>query len=215
MKKIVLFLLGVLILALTCVVLAFSGAIYNSTEKVEVQPFFFQLNNLYSMRVGIPAGVDDLGEDKIVERLIKKYALEYFYVTPDAENIAKRMSVGSPLAQMSSSEVFDEWLNTEAVTIQALSESDVFRMVEVMDEIQKPVGSDYWVVNYALKTWSKSNDMSVEPIITRGVMLMSIIYEPGIRQSIIDMGIHNYLDKGGNIADVFKFMVTKLIVQPM
>lgn len=215
MRKIILFLLGFFILAFTCMVLAFSGIVYNSAEKVEVQPFFFQLNNLYSMRVGVPAGVDDLGEARIIEKLIKKYVLEYFYVTPDSENIAKRTSVGSPLAQMSSSDVFDDWLNTEAVTIQSLSESSVFRMVEVMDEIQKPIGSDYWVVNYTLKTWSKSNDMSEEPVISRGVMLMSIIYEPGIRQSIIDMGIHNYLDKGGNIADVFKFMVTKLIVQPM
>ncbi len=214
-RKLILFLLGLIILALTFVVLVFSGAVYNSTDKIKVEPFFFQLNNLYSMRVGVPAGVEDLGEDKIIERLIKKYVLEYFYVTPDAENIAERMSAGSPLYQMSSSEVFDEWLNTEATTIQALAESDVFRMVDIKDEIQKPVGSDYWVVNYALNTWSNPNDLFETPVVTRGVMFMNIIYESGIRQSIIDMGIHNYLDKGGNISDVFKFRVTKLIVQPI
>lgn len=212
-RKIFGFLLSVIILVMTLGVLYFTSIIKDSAEQIQIQPFFFQGNDLYSMRVGVPAGIDDLGEKKVVEKLIKKFVTEYFYVTPDAENIARRMRAGSSLYQITSASVFNDWKTGEAVHIQELSSDGVFRTVDIDNEIQKPVGSDYWVVNYKLTTWTTPNNFDIAPEVSRGTMFITLIYEEGIRESIIEMGIHKYLDEGGNIADVFKFMVTDVILR--
>ena len=143
--------------------------------------------------------------------LVRKYITEYFFASPDAEDIAKRTSSQGTLSIMSSQGVFEEWLNNEAVTIQKLAEDKSMRTVKVIDKIFQPNGSKYWVVNYELKTWEKPNDFSVAPTITRGTLYMDIYYEPGFPKNADIEKIHNYLEEGGDPASVFDFKVNRII----
>ena len=219
MKKLIMFFGGLFLIALTLCMLFLASAIYDSARKSSVDTYFFQRNELSEMRPGTPETAVQIGETAMREMLIQKYVNEFFYAIPDAENIANRMRRTSALAQMSTPDVYKLWLNTEAPLIQALSEQKMMRMVKIDGEIYKPAGSDYWVVPYILSTWDTSNDMDTEPIITRGTLLMDVIYEPGIRETIggntFDVGnylkhSYNGFEYGYEPAIIFKFRVVHL-----
>lgn len=210
MKKLIMFLAGLMLLVLMFGALYFTGAIYDAGSRTEIDTFFFQPNNLSSMRVGVPASPEELGESKVRDRLIGKFITEYFYATPDAENIARRTRPGSPMSQMTTATVFNAWQNGEAQVIQELAGKKAMRMATVIGEIRNPVGSKYYEVDYELKTWATPNDLSSHPSVSRGTMFLDITYEPGIRESIREAGIHKYLDDGGDPAALFKFRVNEI-----
>ncbi|MBO4626182.1 MAG: hypothetical protein J5679_02825 [Alphaproteobacteria bacterium] len=219
MKKLIVFFAGTVLIALTLGMLFLTSAIYDATKKSSVDTYFFQTNPLSEMRPGVPETPAKIGETTMREMLIKKYVNEYFYAIPDNENIANRMRRTATLGAMSTSDVFNMWLNTEAPLIQALSEQKMMRMVDIDGEIYKPADSDYWVVPYIMYTWDASNDMDAEPIVTHGTLLMDVMYEPGVRETQggkkFDIG--NYLKHGYNRFDygyepaiIFKFRITHL-----
>lgn len=211
MKKLIMFLAGLILLALTGVAVYFAGGIFDAGQKQAVRTYFFQPNNLSSMRPGVPQTPEYMGESQFLNLLVRKYITEYFYAAPDAENIARRTSPNGALAQMSSSAVFEEWSNNEAEQIQKLAENKSMRMARVIDDVFQPNGSKYWVVNYELQTWEKPNDFNVVPTITRGTMYLDITYEPGIREGADVDAIHEYIKEGGDISSVFKFRVNQII----
>lgn len=211
MRKLIMFLTGLVLLALTGVAVYFAGGIFDAGQKQTVRTYFFQPNNLSSMRPGVPQTADYMGESQFLNLLVQKYITEYFYASPDPENIARRTKPNSMLVKMSSPAVFEEWSNNEAEQIQKLAESKSMRVAHVIDEIFQPNGSKYWVVNYELKTWEKPNDFSVEPTVTRGTMYMDITYEPGIKEGADVNAIHDYLKEGGDMSSVFKFRVNQII----
>ena len=213
-RKLITFLAGLVLIALTIAMLFVSSAIYDSAKKSSVDTFFFQTNRLSEMRPGVPVTAAEIGETAMREMLLKKYLHEYFYVIPDAENIARRTSRGSTLASMSTPNVFNTWTETEGETISTMAEQKMMRMVDIDGEIYKPADSDYWVVPYVLYTWTNANDMTTAPVITRGTLLMDIFYAPGTRDTI-DVG--NYLKHGYNRfepgrepATIFRFGVRNL-----
>ena len=116
---------------------------------------------------------------------------------------------------MSAPDVFSQWKNGEAVGIQSMSENNMMRTVEIAGEIYKPADGDYWIVPYILKTWTKPNDMSVTPQITTGTLLMNIVYEPGIRETTLDIGkylknSYNRFEIEYDPAIIFRFRVMDL-----
>lgn len=213
MKKLIMFLSGFVLMVLMFLALCAAGAIYDAGRDLVVEPYFFQTNNLSSMRAGVPASPDDLGAGRVRDMLIKKYIMEYFYVVPDVENIAQRMLKSGTIALMSSPAAFDNWRQTQAEIIQSMAENKALRIVFVDDEMYKPDGSDYWIVSYKLLTWDTPNDFSVPPFVTTGRIFLQIRYEPGLRPDSDQMTVAQYLEEGGDPAAVFKFRVDDVVVQ--
>lgn len=198
-------------LAMAGVAVYVAGAIYDTGTDQRVTPYFFQPNNLSERRPGIPQTPTDMGSGRFLDLLVRKYITEYFYATPDPENIAQRTGPNSVMARMSSANVFDTWRTGEATTIQKLAEDKSLRIVYVIDQIYQPRNSMYWVVNYELHTWRTPNDFSVVPEITRGTLYMDILYNPEMRPVHNIQEIHNYLENGGDPATVFQFRVNSII----
>ena len=211
MKKLIMFLTGLILLALTGMSMYLAGNIFDAGTNQTIYPFFFQPNNLSSQRPGTPQTPEDLGDSDFMDLLVRKYITDYFYAAPDTENIAIRTSKQSALSRMSSPAVFEEWLNNESAVIQKLAEAKSLRTVQVIDKIFQPNGSKYWVVNYELKTWEKPNDFSVVPTVKRGTMYMDITYKMGMRTDVDIETLHKYLEEGGDPAAVFDFFVQKII----
>lgn len=211
-RKIIMFFFGLVLLALTVAVLFMASAIYDTGVRETVSPYFFQTNELSTQRPGAPVRESEIGETAMREMLIKKYVTEYFYAIPDPNNIEQRTGSYSVMVRMSAPGVLEQWKKGEAVGIQSMSENHMMRTVAIDGEIYKPSDSDYWVVPYVLKTWAKSNDMSVEPQITHGTLLMNVLYEPGIRETTLDIGkyLKNSYNKFGTEYDpaiIFRFQV--------
>lgn len=205
------FFAGLVLLVLTFIALYTTGAIYDAGSNLTVQPYFFQPNNLSERRLGKPLTAEEIGDSKFMDMLVRKYVNEYFYAAPDPENLARRTRGNSTLASLSSAKVFDEWLATEGQTIQKLAEEKSLRIVSIIDEIYKPADSDYWIINYELKIWSKPNDFSIIPETNRGTLYMKIRYEPGMRKDVDLETIHDFLENGGDPAVVFQFRVEEVI----
>ncbi len=202
------FFIGLITLFLTAVGLYTSGAIFDTAKKTSIETFFFQPNNLSSQRPGVPKTAEELGATKIIEMLLGKYISEYFYVTPNAEDIAYRSSNAGTLYNMSSAAVFSDWVQTEGEEIQELSSDKVFRTANIIGDIMPPDSrSVYWTVNYELKTWYTPNNLDEKPVVSRGKMYLDLVYEQGVRDSIIDYGVQKYLSSGGDAAILFKFRV--------
>lgn len=209
MRKIISFFIGLFILALMLGAIWGAAAIYDTARRINIQTYFFQPNNQSGERVGIPATPADLGRDKMRRRLVEKYLSEYFYVIPDAANVEMRMGGNSPLAYMSTSDVFAQWKEEEGAYIQELAARGAFRTVRVVGDIEKPADSDFWTVKYEMKTWYKPNDMAEEPVVTRDVLYMGLLDE-----DILDfregLDVAQYLEKGYDPAAIFRFGVTAI-----
>ena len=215
MRRLIMFLLGLLLLALTVAMLFFASAIYDTSVKESVSTYFFQTNDISTQRPGTPVHASEIGEATMREMLIKKYVTEYFYAIPDTDNILLRTSVGSTMDKLSMPDVFKDWVNGEAVGIKAMAENNMMRTVAIDGEIYKPDDSDYWIVPYILRTWTKSNDMSLTPQITHGTLLLDVIYQPGTREETLDIGKylkHSYNKRGVGYdpAVIFRFKVRRL-----
>jgi hypothetical protein len=214
MKKLIGYILGILLLALVVVMLFFASAIYDTRARESIQTYFFQRDGVSVRRPGEPVRESDIGETAMREILIKKYVTEYFYAIPDVENIAVRTQTQSTLARMSTADVFNTWVNGQADIIQSMAQRKMMRTVAIDGEIHKPADSDYWIVPYVLYTWETPNDITTKPKATHGTLLMGVRYEPGFR-STIDVGKilkHNYnnFESQEDPATVFKFMVEYL-----
>lgn len=213
MKKLIMFLTGLMLLVLTFGALYLGGAIYDAGEKRSIDTFFFQPNNLSADRPGELQTPDEMGESRILNMLVDRYVTEYFYVIPDRENIAGRTRSDSVLARMSGADVFRTWQNTVASEIQTMAEHGAMRTAAIVGDILRPTGSDYWQADYELRTWNVANDLSVAPTVTHGTMYMKIRYESGLRDSVVEYGVHRYLDNGGDPANLFKFEVREVIIR--
>jgi len=214
MGKLIRFLGGIFLIALTIAMLFLTSAIYDSAKKSSVGTYFFQRNLRSIERTGTPVTPAEIGETAMREMLIKKFVHEYFYAIPDAEDIAKRTTRSSTLSNMSTKEVFNNWLDGEADVIQKLAEDKKMRTVEVSGEIFKPADSDYWVVPYTLYTWESANDMTATPKATRGILLLDVFYAPGTRETI-DIGnylkhSYNRFEYGYDPAIIFRFGIKNL-----
>ncbi len=215
MKKLITFLSGLVLMGLMCAALFAAGAIFDTAEKLTIEPYFFQPDDLSSRRMGVPASPADLGENAMRELLIRRYVTEFFYVIPVEENIAQRMEKDSAMATMSSAAVFDSWLTNVAPQLQSMAADGKLRLVKFSNDpndtgIIKRPGSDYWEVEYSLHTWDTPNNLSAAPQVTRGTILLKVIEADGIRESIQEYGVHKYLDEGKDPATLFKFAVTEV-----
>ena len=213
MKKLVTFFIGLILMLCACGMLVLTSAIYDSGENFVIRPYFFtnnDLNNLASTRPNTPNALNEITDTKMRVILIKKFVTEYFYATPDSENIAQRIHSGV-LNFIATPAVFNQWKDGEAVVITNLAEKNAMRSVLINDEILKTDNSDdaYWVVSYELQTWMHPNKLSEAPMIKRGKMYLRIAYKAGLREpeDMNNMSLQNFLDKYDPMG-AFKFGVT-------
>ena len=209
MKRLILFLLGVGLFGVSIGILYFTGGVYNAANDITIQPFVFQPNNLSSARIGVPMTIDQMSDSAIMDALVNRFITEYFYVTPDATDIARRIRRGSILSYLAAPSVFRDWVDNVAPELETMAGDRMLRTVRVASQIFKPNGSDYWTVGYELKTWDAPNDMTVEPVVTRGVLYLKIAFEKQLREQMhgAPFDVRQYLDNGGDPAAIFRFRV--------
>ena len=160
-------------------------------------------------QTNIPKPLSEIGERKLLDWLLQKYVVEFFYVIPSKDNIENRTvdnQYKSPIYAMSSSAGFGYWLKNVAPKLQDMAEHGVLQQVNVFDEIYKSPNSDYWQVEYELKTWYKPNDMSENPTITRGTMYIRVNGYTGQIYDQLDE-VRQALNNGIDPSLVFPFVV--------
>lgn len=206
MKKLIIIFSGLLIMALMCVALILSGFIYDTGEKITVDTYFFQPGDTATMRIDEVLSDGELGADAMRERLIAKYITEYFYVTPDVTDIARRKEARTSLARMSTRAVFADWLEKVAPELESMAQNKALRTVSLLT-LTQDVNKQYWIAEYELKTWLKPNNFAASPDVSRGTLYLGVIYEPGIRDEVRGSSVQEYLESGGDPAAAFKFVV--------
>lgn len=199
--------------------LVYSGAIYtvgtkmavdnyyDSGSDIPVRTYFFQPNNNHEFRVGIPATATEFGPNKMRELLISKYVTEYFYVTPNTLDIERRQNNRSFLRTVSGRIAYQKWEEQILPELTQLASQNVVRTVSVISITPPPPNINLWDVVYELKTWPVSNDFSVVPNISRGIIRINFSYEPGMYTKLSKMDMSQYLESGNDPANVFKFTV--------
>ncbi len=203
MRKILLFLGGVLLIVLVFGALFLATAIYDTGSKTIIEPYFFQPDDNYSRRPGVPATAADFGDDKMRDNLIAKYVTEYFYVTPDTDAVSERMTAPTSLRRMSTGPVFQKWLDTVAPQIEEMAKQRMLRTVSVISIT--PASDKYLRVEYELHTWRTPNDFSTPPEVTHDTLFMDVAYKSGMRDMVGNMTVEEYLETGGDPAAVFYF----------
>ncbi len=206
MKKLIMFLSGLLLMVLMCGALVLTGVIYDTGAKTTVNTYFFQPDDNAIRRPGVPVSDLTLGADKMRERLIAKYITEYFYVTPDMSDVTRRREGRTSLRRMSLRDVFNTWLQKVAPEIEDLAKNRALRTVSLIS-VTPDTNNKYWIVNYELRTWRAPNNFASAPDVTRGTIYLGINYAPGMRDTVGKQSVEDYLESGGDPAAVFKFVV--------
>ncbi|MCL2331194.1 MAG: hypothetical protein FWC61_01480 [Proteobacteria bacterium] len=226
MRNVIYFLVGIVLLALTGSAVFLGGFLFDAAGDSRVAGFVFQPNSLAERRIGRPIPLEELSEQFVRERLITKFMSEYFYVIPDADNIAQRKGARSVMAAMSSPDVFADWRDNVAPDLEKMANDKVLRRVVVHDILKT---DEYYSVNYDLIAWNRPNMLDTVPVVTSGVVYLQILTvfelddkgqskakaDPahGIRNAIngIPLNTESFLRDGGDPAVIFKFTVTKVI----
>lgn len=207
MKKLIMFLAGLVLMLIMFASLFLAGAIYDTGKKASVETYFFQPDNSFENRPGVPASPSDLGIDKVCNMLISRYITEYFYVIPDVSNVEARMAGHTSLRTMTDNDAFEYWQQNVAPTILEMAEQRKLRLVKLTN-VEKAVDEkNYWIVEYDLITWDKSNDLSVQPTVTPGQVYLNMFCNPGMRTELNGQSIEELLEQGKDPASAFKFGV--------
>ena len=210
MKKLLGYIIGIGTLLIVFAMVFVVAGIYDNGEKIVIEPYFFRTALTGVSATDVPRNIDEIGQRRIRDWLIQKFVTEYFYAVPDIENIAQReqaRNLKSIIYYMSrNTDVFKNWVKTEVPQIHQLAEDGALRTVTVFDEIVKSnPTSDYYRVEYELKTWYKPNDMGITPEITRGYIYVKITEGTNGIKLIENAG--EILAKGVNPALLFTFWV--------
>ena len=211
MRKLLGYLIGLLTMFGVFASLYLAGAIYNTGDRITIEPYFLRQGLLAADQVGNPQTLSDVQAKKLKVWLIQKYVYEYLYIEPGESNIEQRMAGDSTLAYMSTARAFEKWETGMARKIQEAARNGVRRTVYVYDEIiADPDNSDYLRVDYETKTWYKPNDMNEVPTVKRGTMYLNVEYTGKLYQQLEE--IQDALRNGIDPAVVFVFYVTDAII---
>lgn len=210
MKKLIMFLAGVMLLVVMFVAMFFTGAIFDTASKQSVETYFFQGNSFSGHRPGAPQTPKDLGDTKMFDMLVTKYVNDYFYVLPDMSNINQRQSPRSALDIMSAPDVFAQWKADIAPQITEMADAGMMRTVSVTG-IQRY--GDYHAVEYQLKTWRQPNNMDELPQVETGIIYLLVSDTPRISDYVMD-NMHAVIERRRDLVIVFQgsFRVEKVVM---
>ncbi len=213
MKRLIGYIIGLVTIFAVFAMIYIAGAIYDTGNKVTVEPYFFRTGLSAVNQTGMPRNLAEVGERRMRDWLIQKFVMEYFYVIPDVENVARRTRGNTAnIRIMSAANVARAWEQNVVPEIRELASNGARRTVRVFNEIFKPENSNYWHVDYELKTWYKPNDMGTPPTVTRGTMYIKIedAGTIGRLKSDID-AVQRALKMGIDPAVVFVFRVSDVM----
>ncbi len=221
MSKMKAFFIGLSLLAIILAMIVLTAFIYRAGERSSVKSYIFQTDNNASQRIGTLQDIDDISATVLRNKLIKKYVAEYFKVIPGDKNVMNRptlkiMSYGG--------NAFDYWKQTEAKTIEEMSNKKMLRLARVRDDGiatynrtdssngDKDTESVYYKVRYTTATWVESNALETEPLYDQGTLYLEVRFEPGLSPKIegANYDLRNYLEAGKNPAGLFKFRVINI-----
>jgi len=218
MRKVFLFLSGLILIAAMCGGMFLAAAIYDTAGKTTVVPYFFQPDDEFHRRPGVPASPEDLGmntEDfensRMYNLLMSRVIMEMFYVTPDSDEMQRRLDGDTGLVNMVTPDVFKIWQKEIAPELQQMVTDKKLRMVRI---VQIDTEDQYKKVTYELKTWNKPNDMNTLPELSYGTVYLKVFYMPGLRKEMVlaRKTVTEYLEDGGNPAAVFKFGILDMVI---
>ncbi|MDR0803969.1 MAG: hypothetical protein LBO08_02675 [Rickettsiales bacterium] len=207
MKKIVYFLIGFCITGLAVYSIYLGAVFFDASRNIRVRPDIFQPNNLSSQRIGKPIPIEDLSDNYIMTRLVKKYMHEYFFVMPSSENLTARSANTGILARLSDRAVMDKWTATQLPVMQKLAADKKYRIVNVIEPIIPQ--EDYLEVNFQLQTFDPYA-LGGAPLIENGTVHIRIKYANGIQEVADGFDAKKYLGGGGDPAGIFKFRVMEM-----
>lgn len=210
MNKLKVFFISLLLIIMTLIIVFLSTVLYSASSKRKIEPFIFQPSFLSVNRIETPININSIPEDVLLNKLIYNFIIEYFYVIPSKENIEERILKSSVISSMTSKQVFNNWVNTEAKLIEEMIKNNKYRTVSITDKIEKR--GEFFEVYFELKTWEESNNLLYKPKIEKGHFLIKVVFEKGLRElrGGKKFDVNEYLDSGGNPASVFKFQVKEL-----
>lgn len=229
MDKMKRFFVGILLMAFTFASVFLVALIYRANERSSIKSYIFQMNDYANFRVGELQDLSEISAVSLRNELIKKYVYEYFKVIPGDTNVENR----PVLRTLSSEEAYKTWTDTEAKKIQKMSDNNMFRMVQVMDDgivtEDRPENYNYYTselaenihysVRYYTKTWESSNNMEALPAYGQGIIYIEARFKPGILENIVQetssgsvkkMSLRKYLESGYNPVGLFMFKVTNI-----
>ena len=209
MKHLVKYFIGIMTLVITFAMLYVAAIIYDASTKIQTEPYFFRNSYISSYQTDTPISLDNIGEQKLLNWLLQKYVVEFFYVIPDSNNIELRYTnqYHALVGIMSEPSVYKYWLDNIRPELEDMASRGVLREVKVSDQISKSQNSDYWQVDYELKTWYKPNDMSENPEIKRGTMYLDVTGYTGQLYTEEMDTVRKILKGGHDPASVFSFKV--------
>ncbi len=216
MNRLKSFLMGFILLIMTFVIIVLVALIYRANDRMSVQSYIFQTNNFANQRVGELQNVNDISDEDLRNKLIKKYVSEYFRVIPGEKDVENR----PVLDLLSTDTAFKQWQKGEAQNIIKMSEKNMFRIVHVPDDgiatLNRPADYNYrdtnyqkiyYSVHYYMQTWNEPNKMGSEPVFEQGTINIEAVFMPGIVEGV---NIQKYLEKGYSPAGLFNFRVTNI-----
>ena len=202
------FLIGLLTMVCVFALVCLTAIIYDAGGKVSVRPYFLRMGRSV---VDMPRSAAEIGNRRVRDWLIQKYVKEMFYVIPDVENVHARMQPNNPnnmMFLMSDQNVFKRWTQDVAPELQEMAANGVRRTVKVYDEIIKPEASNYFRVDYELKTWYKPNDMTEIPTIEHGTIYLELADD---NIEFRGGNIQRWLSSGRDPAAIFRFAVQDVV----
>ncbi len=212
MKRIFGYLIGLLTLFGVFAMIFIAAMYHDVSNKTIVEPHFLR-TGVDADRPALPQTASEIGNRRLRDWLIQKFVVDFFYVNPDVDNIDRRTtpSTMSPVYVMAAPGVYKQWQRDVAPGLREMAAAGVRQTVTVFDEIYKPDNSNFFRVDYELKTWTKPNDMGAEPIITRGTMYLAI-NENIIGQVRSPESLRKIIEKGWDPSLAFSFLVEKIIL---
>ena len=210
MSKLKVFFVSFLLILLSLLIVFLSSVLYSGVSKRKIGSFIFQPSFLSKDRIETPIDIKLVSEEDLLNKLINNFVIEYFYVIPFEQNIKERILRSSVMASLTSKQIFDYWLNTEAKTIEEMVKNNQYRIVSITDKIERR--GEFFEVYFKLKTWEESDNLLYRPKIEKGHFLIKVSFEKGLRElrGGNKFDVNKYLDSGGNPASVFKFQVKEL-----
>ena len=212
LRKLLLFLVGLLMLASMLGLLFFAGAIYDSQEKHTIETFFWEPNSQSKNRVSAPVSADDTPDKFLRDSLIARFMNEYFYVIPDINNANARAEFTNTdgtltaLRGLSRESVAKKWRDTVAPEIQDMAARGAMRQVEILEITDAETG--HLVVNYRLKTWNEPNNILAVPDVTYGSIYLNVTRAPihvNQTKEVLDF-LRNGTDPAAAFADTFHIL---------
>lgn len=211
-------LFGTILLVVAAGTAVMGGKIFDISRKFSVSSVIFQPGDLSQDRIEKPIDLDTLSIETVRNHLIRKFVHEYFYIVPDAGNMAARRKLGSVLYRMidPTSPVFKEWDEKFGVDMEKMAGQQILRRV-VVNSIAQPPKSEYFQVSYDLLTWDVANDITRAPVASKNKsMFIRLDFEKGLRQLQTNgarFNIKKYLEEGGDPATIFRFRVLEVVVK--